>query len=109
MVTQGIYLEVMGSNPSFSELGFGEDSSNYPVNNISWLDSVSFCRALTMLAKNEGKLPVDYEYRLPTEVEWEYACRAGTQTDYYFGDDASNFTSMAGLEVIVANKCIQSE
>ena len=89
VVTQGIYLEVMGSNPSFSELGFGEDSSNYPVNNISWLDSVSFCRALTMLAKNEGKLPVDYEYRLPTEVEWEYACRAGTQTDYYFGDDAS--------------------
>ena len=89
VVTQAVYAKIMGSNPSFSELALGEDSDNYPVNNISWLDAVSFCRALTMLANNEGTLPAKHEYRLPTEVEWEYACRAGSLTDYYFGDDPS--------------------
>lgn len=87
VVTQSVYTKIMGSNPSFTELGLGENSENYPVNNISWLDAVSFCRALTMLAQNEGQLPAKHEYRLPTEVEWEYACRAGSQTDFYFGDD----------------------
>ncbi len=87
VITQSVYSKLMGSNPSFTELGLGENSENYPVNNISWLDAVSFCRALTMLAQNEGQLPAKHEYRLPTEVEWEYACRAGSQADFYFGDD----------------------
>ena len=87
VITQSVYTKIMGSNPSFSDLALGENSENYPVNNISWLDAVSFCRALTMLAQNEGQLPAKHEYRLPTEVEWEYACRAGSQTDFYFGDD----------------------
>ncbi len=89
-VTQSVYSQLMGSNPSFTELALGEDSDNYPVNNVSWLDAVSFCRALTILAKNEGQLPGNHEYRLPTEVEWEYACRAGSQSKYYFGDDSSD-------------------
>ena len=87
VVTQSVYTRIMGANPSFTDLGLGENPENYPVNNISWLDAVSFCRALTMLAQNEGQLPEKHEYRLPTEVEWEYACRAGSQTDFYFGDD----------------------
>lgn len=95
VITQSVYERLMGNNPSFSEVGIGESTDNYPVNNISWLDAVSFCRALTMLANNEGQLPPNYEYRLPTEVEWEYSCRAGTLTDYYFGDDPSELHSHA--------------
>ena len=88
LVTQGLYNNVMGSNPSYYDPSISGDFNNMPVNNVSWLDAVSFCKALTILSKGEGKLPEHYEFRLPTEVEWEYACRAGTLSDYYFGAQA---------------------
>jgi formylglycine-generating enzyme required for sulfatase activity len=75
-VTQEQYQAVMGNNPS----NFKDDPKN-PVEQISWDDAQEFCKKLNQLT---GK-----EYRLPTEAEWEYACRAGTQTRYYFGDDQS--------------------
>ncbi len=87
LITQEVYGKVMGANPSFTEVSFGESAERFPVNNVSWLDAISFCKALTMLAENDNELPLKHEYRLPTEVEWEYACRAGSQSDYYFGDD----------------------
>jgi formylglycine-generating enzyme required for sulfatase activity len=71
-VTQKEWNMVMGSNPSHFK---GDDR---PVEQVSWEDCQEFCRKL---GKREGKT-----YRLPTEAEWEYACRAGTTTAYYFGD-----------------------
>ena len=88
LITQDLYSRIMGNNPSHYDPSIRESVHGLPVNNVSWLDAVSFCKALTILTKSEGRLPDKYEFRLPTEVEWEYSCRAGTLTDYYFGSQA---------------------
>jgi len=72
-VTQGQWESVMGNNPSEFKKG-----DNYPVENVSWSDAQRFIRKLN---QKEG---ID-KYRLPTEAEWEYACRAGTTTPFSFG------------------------
>src|SRR5262249_25898074 len=104
-VTQGQYRAVMGTNPSYfapggkgAEQVRGEDTSRLPVESVSWGDAITFCNALS---RREG-LPPYYEiidlssgevrtlggtgYRLPTEAEWECACRAGSTGRYCFGD-----------------------
>lgn len=77
-VTQEQYRRVMGTNPSSFE------GDQKPVENVSWDDAVAFCRQLSELPAERAAGRV---YRLPTEAEWEYACRAGTTTEYSFGDD----------------------
>jgi len=74
-VTQQQYEKVMDKNPSKSK------GTNKPVERVSWHDVVDFC---SKLSEQES-----VEYRLPTEAEWEYACRAGTTGTYCFGNDAS--------------------
>lgn len=81
-VTQGEYLALTGSNPSV----FGGDS-NRPVENVSWEDAVACCAALTAAERGAGRLPAGWAYRLPTEAEWEYACRAGTTTQFSSGTE----------------------
>jgi formylglycine-generating enzyme required for sulfatase activity len=81
-VTQAQYEAVMGTNPS----RFQNNPQN-PVEKVSWNDAQAFCRKLSQIT---GKT-----YRLPTEAEWEYACRAGTTTRFYFGDDANQLGDYA--------------
>jgi len=82
-VTQSQWKAVMGTEPWKKEKDsyFVKEGPNYPANYISWDDAVAYCKKLS---GKEGKT-----YRLPTEAEWEYACRAGTKTAWSFGDDAN--------------------
>jgi formylglycine-generating enzyme required for sulfatase activity len=85
-VTQEQYEAVMGTNPSFSK------GPQNPVEQVSWDDAVEFCRKLSALPAEKK---AGYVYRLPTEGEWEYACRAGTTTEYSFGDSDSELGDYA--------------
>ena len=80
--TQAEYLSVMGNNPSF----FKGDMKR-PVEQVSWVDANDYCAKMTARERAVGRLPAGYEYRLPTEAEWEFACRAGTSTRFGYGDD----------------------
>ncbi|MGD1860995.1 MAG: SUMF1/EgtB/PvdO family nonheme iron enzyme [Leptolyngbyaceae cyanobacterium] len=72
-VTQAQYQAVMGKNPSY----FTDDGANRPVERVTWNDAVAFCQKLSQRAGPA--------YRLPSEAEWEYACRAGTTTPFHVG------------------------
>ncbi len=77
--TQALWQAVMGNNPS--DFKQGADAPRRPVENVSWDDVQTFLKALQRL------LPPGCEVLLPTESHWEYACRAGTQTEYWWGDE----------------------
>jgi formylglycine-generating enzyme required for sulfatase activity len=90
-VTQDQYFRVTGERP----VG-GLMSGSSPVEMVTWEEAVEFCRLLSELPEEQEAGRV---YRLPTEAEWEYACRAGSETAYYFGDKAEqlgNFAWYAG-------------
>ncbi|MDA7620622.1 formylglycine-generating enzyme family protein [Verrucomicrobia bacterium] len=78
-VTQAQWKAVMGNNPSHFK------GDELPVEMVSWNDVAAFCKKLNEMKRDT--LPAGYHYTLPTEAQWEYACRAGTTTRFYFGDD----------------------
>ncbi|MFC1693696.1 formylglycine-generating enzyme family protein [Candidatus Latescibacterota bacterium] len=92
-ITQDQYQSVMGSNPSSFKFG-----DNYPVEEVSWYDAVKYCNRLSDAAGldccyEENTWECDFSkngFRLPTEAEWEYACRAGTETKFYTGNNLSS-------------------
>jgi formylglycine-generating enzyme required for sulfatase activity len=89
VVTQGQWKAVMGTTPWKGKENVKE-GDDYPATHVSWDDAVEFCRKLS---EKEG-----VEYRLPTEAEWEYACRAGTTMAWSFGDDESQLGEYAWYE-----------
>ena len=84
-VTQAEYGALMGKNPSHFK-----DRPTAPVEKVTYLDAVAYCDALTQRERQAGHLPAGYQYQLPSEAQWEYACRAGTTNRYSFGDSATN-------------------
>ena len=112
-VTQGNYLAVMGKNPShFAASGpgqaavAGKDTTNHPVEMVSWYDAAEFCAELSQTEKLEpcyerqGDAITTRDgngYRLPTEAQWEFGCRAGTTTTYWSGGQDDDLSSAAWL------------
>jgi formylglycine-generating enzyme required for sulfatase activity/cytoskeletal protein RodZ len=87
LVTQADYEAVMGKNPS----AYTGDASR-PVETVTPSQATEFCHRLNQMPKEKA---AGATYRLPTEAEWEYACRAGTTTRYYFGDSAADIAHYA--------------
>lgn len=88
-VTQEEYQSIMGNNPSEFK---GERK---PVEKVSWNDAVNFCQKLTERERAAGRLPSGYEYRLPTEAEWEYAASGGNKSRNYKYSGSNDLNEVA--------------
>ena len=86
-VTQGQWESVMESRPWLGK-EFVREGATYPAVYVNWDDATSYCVKLTEREQKAGKIPSGWSYRLPSEAEWEYACRAGTRMAFSFGEDA---------------------
>ncbi len=94
-VTQGQWKAVMGTEP-WKGKGNVKEGTNYPATYVSWEDTVEYCRRLS---DRDGR-----EYRLPTEAEWEYACRGGSTGKFSFDDDVSGLGRYAWFDENALNK-----
>lgn len=85
LITQEQFWAVMGNNPAKFR-----HATNLPVENVNWFEAKKFCLKMTELSGRN--------FRLPTETEWEYLCRAGSMTEFFFGDDEKKLPEYAWFE-----------
>lgn len=85
-VTQSVFERVMGTNPSEFK------GSDLPVDSVTWTEAVDFCRRLSGMREEQAE---QRTYRLPSNLEWQYACLAGNQAEYGFGDQADELGTYA--------------
>lgn len=93
-MTQAEWKEVMNTEPWKGER-FAKEGADFPATFVTWSDACEFCRKLTTNERQAGRLPTDWEYTLPTEAQWERACRARTETRFSFGEDESKLGDYA--------------